>query len=163
MNKDPLSGAVTHCGGEEAARLEMLQCHGAGVRPKEQDKGHQGDVRHEAAGLTGQLTAVLQAILLGQGRPGGVHRLWRCKLTSKRSCFKFPESKYRKKKKGKKKTRTLRTRTVWFVQAVSLEISDVLPVKEKKRQRITEMRATRRITLHHHLHPPATRQSCPVV
>lgn len=77
MNKDPLSGAVTHCGWKEAARLELLQRHGAGVRPKEQDKGHQGDVRHEAAGLTSQLTAVLQAILLGQGRPGGVRRLWR--------------------------------------------------------------------------------------
>lgn len=77
MNKDPLSGAVTHCGGKEAARLELLQRHGAGVRPKEQDKGHQGDVRHEAAVLANQLTAVLQAILLGQGLPGGVHRLWR--------------------------------------------------------------------------------------
>lgn len=77
MNKDLFSGAVTHCGGKEAARLELLQRHGAGVRPKEQDKGHQGDVRHEATGLTSQLTAVLQAILLGQGRPGGVHRLRR--------------------------------------------------------------------------------------
>lgn len=77
MNKDPLSGAVTHCGGKETARLELLQRHGAGVRPKEQDKGHQGDVRYEAAGLTSQLAAVLQAILLGQGRPGGVRRLWR--------------------------------------------------------------------------------------
>lgn len=77
MNKDLLSGAVTHCGRKEAARLELLQRHGAGVGPKEQDKGHQGDVRHEAAGLTHQLTAVHQAILLAQGCPGGVHRLWR--------------------------------------------------------------------------------------
>lgn len=43
---------VTHGGGEIAAGLELLQRHGAGVGPKEQDEGHQSDVRDKAAGWT---------------------------------------------------------------------------------------------------------------
>lgn len=70
-------GAITHCGGEEAAGLELLQSHGAGVSPKEQDAGHQGDVRHVVAGLSDQLPTVLQTLLLVQGRPGGIHCLQR--------------------------------------------------------------------------------------
>lgn len=73
----PLTGAITHCGGEEAARLERLQSHGAGVCPKEQDEGHQGDVRHEDTGLSDQLPSVLLTLLPGQGRPGGIHWLER--------------------------------------------------------------------------------------
>lgn len=70
-------GAITHRGGEEAARLELLQSHGAGVSPKEQDEGHQGDVRHVATGVSLQLSSILQTLLPGQGRPGGIRRLER--------------------------------------------------------------------------------------
>lgn len=72
-----LISAVTHCGGEEAARLELLQTHGAGVGPKEQDEGHQGDVRHVATGLSDQPPSVLQTLLPAQGRPGGIYWLER--------------------------------------------------------------------------------------
>lgn len=63
---------ITHCGGEEAACLELLQSHGAGVGPKEQNEGHQGDVRHIATVLSDQLPFVLQTLILGQRRPGGI-------------------------------------------------------------------------------------------
>lgn len=65
----------TYCGGEKAARLELLQTHGAGVGPKEQNEGHQGDVRHIATGLSDQTSSVLQTLLPGQGCPGGIHWL----------------------------------------------------------------------------------------
>lgn len=55
-----------HCGGEEGAGLELLQTHGAGVGAKEQDEGHEGDVRDELAGLPHQLSFVLQAFGLGE-------------------------------------------------------------------------------------------------
>lgn len=72
--------AATHRGGKEAAGLELLQRHGAGVSPEEEDEGHQGDVRHVAAGLAHQLTSVQQAVVLAQGLPaGGVRRLLGCK------------------------------------------------------------------------------------
>lgn len=67
-------GAMTHSGGEEAAGLELLHTHGAGVSPKEQDKGHQGDVRHVVTSLSYQRPSVLQTLLPRQGRPGGI--LW---------------------------------------------------------------------------------------
>ncbi len=70
-------GAITHRGGEEPARLELLQSHGAGVSPKEQDEGHQGDVRHVATGLSFQLPSIPQTLLPGQGRPGGIRWLER--------------------------------------------------------------------------------------
>lgn len=75
-----MRGGTTHRGGKEAAGLELLQRHGAGVRPEEEDEGHQGDVRHVAAGLAHQLASVQQAVVLAQGLPaGGVRRLlgWR--------------------------------------------------------------------------------------
>lgn len=68
---------ITHCSGEEAARLECLQCHGTGVSPKEQDEGHQGDVRHIATGLSDQLPTELKTLLPGEGCPGGIHWLER--------------------------------------------------------------------------------------
>lgn len=71
----PLISAITHCGGEEAARLELLQTHGASVGPKEQNEGHQGDVRHVATGLSDQTPSILQTLLPGQGCPGGIHWL----------------------------------------------------------------------------------------
>lgn len=43
---------VTHSGGEEAACLELLQRHGAGVGPKEQNERHQGDVRYVATAFS---------------------------------------------------------------------------------------------------------------
>lgn len=70
-------GIFTHCCGEEAARLELLQSHGAGVSSKEQDEGHQGDVRHIATGLSDQLPSILETLLPGQGRPGGIYWLQR--------------------------------------------------------------------------------------
>lgn len=66
--------AATHRGGKEAAGLELLQRHGAGVSPEEEDEGHQGDVRHVAAGLAHQLTSVPQAVVLAQGLPAGAVR-----------------------------------------------------------------------------------------
>ena len=72
-----LLGAFTHCGGEEEAELELLQSHGAGVGPKEQDEGHQGDVRHVATGTSDQLPSELQTLLHVQGRPCGIHLLER--------------------------------------------------------------------------------------
>ena len=65
--------SLTYCCGEEAARLELLQTHGAGVGPEEQDEGHQGDVRHIAAVLPDQIPAVLQTLLHVEGGPGGIH------------------------------------------------------------------------------------------
>lgn len=70
-------GIITHCGGEEAARLELLQSHGTGVSSEEQDEGHQGDVRHVATGLADQLPAIVETLLPGQGRPGGINWLQR--------------------------------------------------------------------------------------
>ncbi len=69
----PLMDAITYCGGEEAARLELLQSHGAGVSPKKQDEGHQGDVRHVVTGLSNQLPSVIQTLLPRQGCPGCIH------------------------------------------------------------------------------------------
>lgn len=69
--------AITHCGGEEAACLELLQSHGAGVGPEEQDEGHQGDVRHIVTGLFQQLASEPQTLLLGQGGPRGILLLQR--------------------------------------------------------------------------------------
>lgn len=69
--------AITHFGGKEAACLELLQSHGAGVGPKEQDEGHQGDVRHVATGLSDQLPSVRLTLLNAQGRPGGIYWLRR--------------------------------------------------------------------------------------
>lgn len=66
---------LAHRGGEEGAGLELLQTHGAGVGAKEQDEGHEGDVRDELAGLPHQLSFVLQALSLGEGRPRGVRWL----------------------------------------------------------------------------------------
>lgn len=60
-----LSSAATTCRSwKEAAGLELLQRHGAGVSPEEEDKGHQCDVRHVAARLANQLASVLQALVL---------------------------------------------------------------------------------------------------
>lgn len=70
-------GASAHRGGEEAARLELLQSHGAGVSPKEQDEGHQGDVRHVATGLSLQPPSIFHTLLPGQGHPGGIRWLKR--------------------------------------------------------------------------------------
>ncbi len=68
---------VTHSGGEERAGLKLLQTHGAGVSAKEQDEGHEGDVRDKLAGFPHQLSFVLQALCLCEGRPCGVHWLHR--------------------------------------------------------------------------------------
>lgn len=65
-------GADTHRGGEEPARLELLQSHGACVSSKEQDEGHQGDVRHISTGLPHQIPSVLQTLIPGQSGPGGI-------------------------------------------------------------------------------------------
>lgn len=62
----------THRGGEEPTRLELLQSHGAGVSSKEQDEGHQGDVRHITTGLPHQNPSVLQTLVPGQSGPGGI-------------------------------------------------------------------------------------------
>lgn len=67
--------AHAHRGGEEAARLELLQSHGAGVGPEEQDEGHQGDVRHVSTGLPHQNPSILLTLVPGQSGPGGVLRL----------------------------------------------------------------------------------------
>lgn len=67
--------ALAHGRGEEGAGLELLQTHGAGVGAKEQDEGHEGDVRDELAGLPHQLSFVLQALGLGERRPRGVRWL----------------------------------------------------------------------------------------
>lgn len=56
--------SATHRGGKEAAGLELLQRHAAGVGPEEEDEGHEGDVRHVAAGLAHQLASVQQALVL---------------------------------------------------------------------------------------------------
>lgn len=50
---------MTHGGREELAGLKLLQAHGAGVRAKEQDEGHEGDVGDKVAGLPHQLSFVL--------------------------------------------------------------------------------------------------------
>lgn len=68
---------TTHCCGEESTCLELLQSHGAGVGPKEQDEGHQGNVRHIITGLSDQQPSELLTLMLGQGRPGGILRLER--------------------------------------------------------------------------------------
>ena len=127
-----LTRGVAHCGGEEAARLELLQAHGAGVGPEEQDAGHEGDVRHEATGLSDQLPFVFQTLLRGQGRPGGV----RCLQTQD---VPFTNKKQYLEKAGElshgfcwksrnvTKTRTLHTTSETFVQAVTLGNSDELP------------------------------------
>lgn len=73
--KHPEGGPKAHRGGEEAARLELLQSHGAGVGPEEQDEGHQGDVRHVSTGLPHQNPLVLPTLVPGQSGPGGVLRL----------------------------------------------------------------------------------------
>lgn len=70
-------GRLAHRRGEEGAGLELLQTHGAGIGPKEQDEGHEGDVRDKLAGLPHQLSFVLQALGLGEGRPCGVRWLQR--------------------------------------------------------------------------------------
>lgn len=66
---------LAHGCGEERAGLELLQTHGAGVGAEEQDKGHEGDVWDELAGLPHQLSFVLQALRLGERRPRGIRWL----------------------------------------------------------------------------------------
>lgn len=66
---------MTYCRGEESAGLELLQSHGAGVGPKEQDEGHEGDVRHVVASVSNQKPSANLALLLSQQRPAGVLRL----------------------------------------------------------------------------------------
>lgn len=139
--------AVTHCGGEEAARLELLQSHGAGVGPKEQDEGHQGDVRHIATGLSNQLPSILLTLLHAQGRPGGIYWLRR---RGQRSFFnqQYLGKKYNSVNECKSfeilnlcfdvqllnviKTGTPHTRSVLFVQAETSRSSEELPSKEKQ-------------------------------
>lgn len=65
---------MAYCRGEESAGLELLQRHGAGVGPKEQDEGHEGDVRHKAAGISNQSPVNHLTLLLGQRCPAGI--LW---------------------------------------------------------------------------------------
>lgn len=57
---------LAHSRGEEGAGLELLQTHGAGVGAKEQDEGHEGDVRDKLAGLPHQLSFILEALSLGE-------------------------------------------------------------------------------------------------
>ena len=68
---------ATHSGGEVGACFELLQTHGAGVGTKEEDERHEGDVWDKVAGLAYQLSFVLQALCLGEGRPCGIQRLHR--------------------------------------------------------------------------------------
>lgn len=50
---------IAYGGREEAAGLELLQTHGAGVGAQEQDEGRQCNVRDEATGLPDQLPSIV--------------------------------------------------------------------------------------------------------
>lgn len=73
----------TYSGGKVATGLEFLQGHGAGVSAKEEDEGHEGDVRDIVTVVAHKLTPVLQAVLGCQSCPvnGAVG------LQEKRECF----------------------------------------------------------------------------
>lgn len=69
----------THRGGEEGTGFELLETHGGGVGAEEEDEGHESDVWDVVAGLSNQLSFVLQALGLGERRPRGVQGLRRNK------------------------------------------------------------------------------------
>lgn len=55
--------------GKVAAELELLERHGHGVGSKEEDEGHEGQIRNILTGAAHQSAPVLDALLLTQLTP----------------------------------------------------------------------------------------------